>query len=102
MGKDGHGTIMMIDNMHTLDSSQYWSAHLYKDCISQGLEPENIHKEFLQLLFQDNCDPYHDDTLPEAPKELVEELSRRCVSLYEMITWKKFEFVVEAEGILGK
>lgn len=53
-------------------------------------EPENIDKEFLRLWFRDNCDPYHDKVLPEAPKELVSELSRRYILLYEMITGQKF------------
>jgi len=103
MGKDEEtGTIMMIDEMHTPDSSRYWLAHSYEERISRGMEPENIDKEFLRLWFRDNCDPYHDEVLPEAPKELVEELSRRYVSLYEMITWKEFEFDVEAEGHIGE
>ncbi len=34
----------------------------------------------------DNCDPYNDETLPEAPEELVAELSSRYIYLYETIT----------------
>lgn len=54
------------------------------------MEPENIDKEFLRLWFVDNCDPYNDETLPEAPAELVRELSRRYVLLYETITGQAF------------
>lgn len=43
----------------------------------QGLEPENIDKEFLRLWFKERCDPYTADPLPEAPAELVTELSSR-------------------------
>jgi hypothetical protein len=57
-----------------------------------GEEPENIDKEFLRLWFAKHCDPYKDKVLPDAPKELVCELSRRYISLYEMITGKVFEF----------
>ena len=39
-------------------------------------------QEFLRLWFRDNCDPYNDDELPDAPAELVAELSRRYVLLY--------------------
>lgn len=39
--------------------------------MAEGLEPENIDKEFLRLWFKDRCDPYKDETLPEAPAELV-------------------------------
>jgi phosphoribosylaminoimidazole-succinocarboxamide synthase len=40
-------------------------------------EPENIDKEFLRLWFRARCDPYKDPVLPEAPQELVVELSKR-------------------------
>ena len=40
-------------------------------------EPENIDKEFLRLWFRSVCDPYKDEVLPAAPKELVCELSKR-------------------------
>jgi len=41
------------------------------------------------LPFQDRCDPYKDATLPEAPAELVNELSRRYIMLYELITGER-------------
>jgi fusion protein PurCD len=43
------------------------------------------------LWFKKNCDPYNDPVLPEAPDELVIELSKRYQQLYEMITGNKFE-----------
>jgi phosphoribosylaminoimidazole-succinocarboxamide synthase len=92
MGKDSDGNIMLIDEVHTPDSSRYWLASSYEERIQQKQEPENIDKEFLRLWFRDNCDPYHDPVLPDAPKALVCELSRRYITLYEMITGKVFEF----------
>ena len=47
-------------------------------------------KEFLRLWFRAACDPYNDAVLPAAPRELVEELSRRYVYLYERITGAEF------------
>ncbi len=78
--------------MHTPDSSRYWIAKTYEDRISKREEPENIDKEFLRLWFVKNCDPYKDKILPEAPEDLVIELSSRYIQLYEMITGKAFEF----------
>lgn len=101
-GKDADGTIRLIDEVNTPDSSRYWLASSYEDRIAAGLEPENIDKEFLRLWFRSNCDPYKDETLPEAPRELVCELSRKYVSLYEMITWKDFEFDDNAEGKIAQ
>ncbi len=92
MGKDADGNITLIDEIHTPDSSRYWIADTYEERLAKGEEPENIDKEFLRLWFVDNCDPYNDETLPEAPTELVEELSKRYIQLYESITGKKFEY----------
>ncbi|KAK4522889.1 hypothetical protein GAYE_PCTG32G0779 [Galdieria yellowstonensis] len=89
-GRDKDGNILVIDEMHTPDSSRYWLAHSYEERMSQGKEPENIDKEFLRLWFRDHCDPYHDAVLPQAPEELVVELSRKYIMLYELITWQNF------------
>lgn len=92
-GKDDNGTIRLIDEIHTPDSSRYWLSTSYQARISAGEEPENVDKEFLRLWFRDNCDPYDKaKTLPEAPSELVYELSRRYIMLYELITGESFDF----------
>jgi len=91
LGEDENGNIILIDEIHTPDSSRYWLADSYKERFAEGKDPENIDKEFLRLWFRDNCDPYNDKVLPKAPDELVAELSRRYIMLYEMITGKEFE-----------
>ena len=92
MGRDLNGKIMLIDEIHTPDSSRYWIAETYDERMAAGQEPQNIDKEFLRLWFVDNCDPYNDETLPEAPEELVTELSSRYIYLYETITGGVFPF----------
>ena len=92
MGRDSNGEIMLIDEIHTPDSSRYWIAETYDGRMAAGQEPQNIDKEFLRLWFVDNCDPYNDETLPEAPEELVAELSSRYIYLYETITGGVFPF----------
>uniref|UniRef100_A0A7S0S1R7 Phosphoribosylaminoimidazole-succinocarboxamide synthase, chloroplastic n=1 Tax=Chlamydomonas leiostraca TaxID=1034604 RepID=A0A7S0S1R7_9CHLO len=90
-GKDADGVIHLIDEIHTPDSSRYWLADSYEARHAAGKEPENIDKEFLRLWFRERCDPYKDKVLPEAPKELVVELSKRYVYLYEKITGEQFQ-----------
>ncbi len=90
-GYDEEGNIFLIDEIHTPDSSRYWLKDSYEECFNNNKEPENIDKEFLRLWFKEHCDPYKDETLPEAPEKLVIELSRRYIKLYEMITGKEFE-----------
>ena len=92
MGKDSDGNIVLIDEIHTPDSSRYWIADTYDERMNNGQEPQNIDKEFLRLWFVDNCDPYNDDVLPDAPEELVTELSSRYIYLYETITGGLFPF----------
>ena len=92
MGKDSNGEIVLIDEIHTPDSSRYWIAESYNDRIKNNQEPQNIDKEFLRLWFVDNCDPYNDKTIPEAPLDLVAELSSRYIYLYETITGGVFPF----------
>lgn len=96
-GRDAQGNILLIDEIHTPDSSRYWIAGTYEERFSRGEEPENIDKEFLRLWFVEHCDPYNDTELPSAPAELVVELSRRFIQLYEMITGENFQFPEEGE-----
>ncbi len=92
MGLDQDGHIVLVDEIHTPDSSRYWLAHNYEQRFADNLEPENIDKEFLRLWFTKNCDPYQDAELPKAPEDLVVTLSLRYIQLYEMITGKLFPF----------
>ncbi|KAL6500704.1 Phosphoribosylaminoimidazole-succinocarboxamide synthase (SAICAR synthetase) [Orobanche hederae] len=98
-GKGFDGTVLLIDEVHTPDSSRYWIAHSYEDHFQSGLEPENIDKEFLRLWFKDHCNPYEDEVLPDAPEELVSELAWRYILLYETITKSKFEIPSTKEPI---
>ena len=92
MGRDENGNILLIDEIHTPDSSRYWITDTYEERMSSGQEPQNIDKEFLRLWFVDNCDPYNDKELPPAPDDLVIELSSRYIYLYETITGSVFPF----------
>ena len=92
MGHDSSGNIVLIDEIHTPDSSRYWITETYNERMAADEEPQNVDKEFLRLWFVDNCDPYNDETLPEAPEELVVELSSRYIYLYESITGGTFVF----------
>lgn len=89
-GVDANGALTVIDEMHTPDSSRYWQLDSYASRFEAGAEPQYFDKEFLRLWFRENCDPYKDATLPEAPAELVEELSRRYIQMYEQLTGSGF------------
>jgi phosphoribosylaminoimidazole-succinocarboxamide synthase len=90
-GYDDNGKIYLTDEIHTPDSSRFWLENTYEARFTKGEEPENVDKEFLRLWFTEHCDPYKDEIMPEAPEDLVIELSKRYIKLYEMITGKQFE-----------
>ena len=99
MGRDESGEILLIDEIHTPDSSRYWIADTYQQRMRKRQEPDNVDKEFLRLWFMENCNPYDDEVLPPAPDDLVIELSRRYIYLYEKITGRSFEFPEADERI---
>jgi len=101
-GFDESGKVILIDEIHTPDSSRYWQAKTYQTRIEQGLEPENFDKEFLRLWFKDHCDPYKDEKLPEAPAEMVTELSRRYVQICEQITGIVFKIAPDNVNIVKR
>ena len=89
-GIDDSGGLVLIDEMHTPDSSRYWQCDSYDERFARNEEPHYFDKEFLRLWFKDNCDPYKDAVLPDAPADLVAEMTRRYVQMYEQITGEKF------------
>jgi phosphoribosylaminoimidazole-succinocarboxamide synthase len=91
-GTDTNGDLVLIDEIHTPDSSRYWQLDSYNERFAAGEEPHYFDKEFLRLWFKEHSDPYADATLPEAPAELVQELSRRYIQMYEQITGSKFQY----------
>jgi phosphoribosylaminoimidazole-succinocarboxamide synthase len=90
-GTDENGRLVLIDEIHTPDSSRYWQIDSYRERFDKGEEPDYFDKEFLRLWFKEHCDPYKDATLPPAPKELVDEMSRRYIKMYEQITGATFQ-----------
>jgi len=89
-GVANDGEIVLIDEIHTPDSSRYWLADSYAARLAEGLEPDMIDKEFFRLWFRERCDPYKDAVLPVPPDELIAELASRYIQLFEKITGDEF------------
>jgi len=84
------GAVVLVDEVHTPDSSRYWLADTYAARAAAGQEPQSIDKEFVRLWVRARCDPYRDAAIPAPPPALVTELARRYITLYEMITGAAF------------
>jgi phosphoribosylaminoimidazole-succinocarboxamide synthase len=89
-GVASDGEILLIDEIHTPDSSRYWLADSYAGRLAAGMEPDMIDKEFFRLWFRERCDPYKDAVLPVPPHELIAELAARYIQLFEKITGMEF------------
>lgn len=85
-----NGKLMLIDEIHTPDSSRFWLADTYKKRIIAGLEPENFDKEFLRLWYAEKG--YRGDGKPpKMSDELIVDLAQRYIAVYERITGQKFK-----------
>lgn len=89
-GLDDNNNIVLIDEIHTPDSSRYWLAETYEARLNTGEEPENYDKEYLRLWYKAHFDPYSDAEAPELPQEEADELIRRYTYIYEQLTGQEF------------
>lgn len=90
-GKDENGNIILVDEIHTPDSSRFWDMTSYDEAIAKGEDPKSFDKDVLRRWYAKNSNPYEDEILPEAPAELVEKMTETYIEAYEKITGKRFE-----------
>lgn len=83
------GSVALIDEIHTPDSSRFWVAGTYAERRTAGLEPENFDKEFVRLYYAANG--YQGDGAPfPLPAELAVQAAERYILAYERITGLPF------------
>jgi phosphoribosylaminoimidazole-succinocarboxamide synthase len=88
-GRGPDGRLLLIDEVHTPDSSRYWRLDSYAERLAQGAEPVNFDKEFVRLAYAQRG--YRGDGPPPAmPAELWLNASRRYVAVYETLTGQPF------------
>lgn len=88
-GRDAEGNIVVIDEVHTPDSSRFWIADSYDARMAAGEEPESLDKEFLRLWLKEHG--FTDTNIPVIPDEMRAEFAIKYINLYERITGKAFE-----------
>lgn len=83
--------ILLIDEIHTPDSSRYFYADGYEENQEKGLPQKQLSKEFVrQWLIANGFQGKEGQTVPEMTDEIVESISDRYIELYENITGEKF------------
>ncbi len=84
--------IMLIDEIHTPDSSRYFYKDGYEEIQKKDQQQKQLSKEFVrQWLIANNFQGLEGQILPTMPDDFIEEVSQRYIELYENITGDKFQ-----------
>jgi len=90
-GKTKEGIIVLIDEIHTPDSSRYFYKEGYQDRQNRGEAQKQLSKEFVrQWLIVNGFQGKEGQTIPEMTDEYIETVSERYIELYENIIGEKF------------
>ena len=87
-----NGTIYLMDEIHTPDSSRYFYAEGYQERFEKGEAQKQLSKEFVREWLMDNgFQGKEGQQVPEMTEEIVNSISERYMELFESITGEKFE-----------
>ncbi len=90
-GKTKEGEIVLIDEIHTPDSSRYFYADGYEDRQARGEQQKQLSKEFVrQWLIQNGFQGLEGQSVPEMSDDYINVVSERYIELYENITGETF------------
>ena len=90
-GKTKDGKIVLIDEIHTPDSSRYFYADGYAERQEKGEKQKQLSKEFVrQWLIENGFQGKEGQQIPEMSDEKINEISNRYIELYEQITGEPF------------
>lgn len=84
------GNLVLIDEIHTPDSSRFWEGTTYQERFEQGIEPDSYDKEFARLWYTQQG--YRGEGAPPVmPEEMIRQVLERYVIAYERLTGQSFE-----------
>ncbi|WP_347052612.1 phosphoribosylaminoimidazolesuccinocarboxamide synthase [Flavobacterium olei] len=90
-GKTKEGVIVLIDEIHTPDSSRYFYADGYAERQKNGEEQKQLSKEFVRRwLIENGFQGQEGQAIPDMTEEYIESVSERYIELYENILGEKF------------
>jgi phosphoribosylaminoimidazole-succinocarboxamide synthase len=82
--------LVVIDEIHTPDSSRYWHADDYEARLARGDEPRSLDKEYVRRWLANDAKWSGDGAAPVMPAEIRVEAARRYIESYEMVTGEAF------------
>ena len=90
-GKNKDGEIVLIDEIHTPDSSRYFYAQGYEDRLAKGAPQKQLSKEFVrQWLIEHGFQGQQGQEIPQMSDQYVQSVSERYIELYEQIMGEAF------------
>ena len=90
-GRAPDGRLLLIDEVHTPDSSRYYRADGYEARLAAGEPQRQLSKEFVrEWLMENGFQGRAGQDLPDLPPAFVHEVARRYVELYEAVTGEAF------------
>jgi phosphoribosylaminoimidazole-succinocarboxamide synthase len=90
LGLARDGTLTVIDEIHTPDSSRYWYADDYEARLSRGEELRSLDKEYVRRWLANDAHWSGDGPPPIMPDEVRLEAARRYIATYELVTGRRF------------
>tara|TARA_B100001996_G_scaffold141014_1_gene107222 strand:- start:217 stop:531 length:315 start_codon:yes stop_codon:yes gene_type:complete len=83
---------MLIDELHTPDSSRYFYKDSYEELQKKGLPQKQLSKEFVrQWLIEKNFQGLENQILPDLDDNIIKTISNRYIELYEKIINENFK-----------
>jgi len=89
-GTTADGRLLLIDEVHTPDSSRWWIAESYDERLGAGAEPESLDKEVVRRAFTD-IGYKGDGPIPDVPADVWTATTARYITAYERLTGSTFE-----------
>ena len=91
-GYDLNNKLFLIDEIHTPDSSRYFYLDGYEKAVNSGVSPKQLSKEFFrQWLIKNKFQGKENQKLPEITNEIIDDVSKRYVELFNLITGRSFQ-----------
>lgn len=84
------GKPVLVDEVHTPDSSRFWFADTYQELFETGEKQRKIDKEFLRQWLMEEKNFMGDGDIPDIPDEIRLEVASRYIQAYELITGEAF------------
>jgi len=86
-----NGELILVDEVHTPDSSRYWFRDAYEELFAAGEKQRKIDKEYLRQWLMEEKGFMGNGEIPHIPDEIRVEVARRYIQAYELITGSEFE-----------